>query len=39
MALPIAYLGAENTTPNRLTYGLGKFLIVATRSVHVSSGR
>jgi phosphonate transport system permease protein len=35
LALPIAYIGAENTTPNRLTYGLGKFLIVATRSVHV----
>ncbi|MEM4781196.1 MAG: phosphonate ABC transporter, permease protein PhnE [Halalkalicoccus sp.] len=35
MALPIAYIGAENTTPNRLTYALGKFLIVATRSVHV----
>lgn len=35
MALPIAYIGAQNTTPNRLTYGLGKFLIVATRSVHV----
>lgn len=35
MALPIAYLGAENTTSNRITYGIGKFLIVATRSVHV----
>jgi phosphonate transport system permease protein len=35
LALPIAYIGAENTTPNRLAYGLGKFLIVATRSVHV----
>lgn len=35
MALPVAYIGAENTTPNRLTYALGKFLIVASRSVHV----
>ena len=35
MALPIAYIGADNTTPNRLTYALGKFLIVASRSVHV----
>lgn len=35
MALPIAYVGAENTTPNRIAYGLGKFLIVTTRSVHV----
>ncbi|MWV64082.1 phosphonate ABC transporter, permease protein PhnE [Halorubrum sp. JWXQ-INN 858] len=35
MAIPVAYLGARNTTPNRYTYGLGKFLIVASRSVHV----
>lgn len=35
MAAPVAYLGAENTTPNRLTYALGKLIIVASRSVHV----
>ncbi len=35
MAIPVAYLGARNTTPNRYTYALGKFLIVASRSVHV----
>jgi len=34
LALPVAYMGAENVTPNRGTYALGKFLIVATRSVH-----
>lgn len=35
MSLPVAYLGARNTTPNRYTYALGKFLIVGSRSVHV----
>ncbi|WP_254765768.1 phosphonate ABC transporter, permease protein PhnE [Salinilacihabitans rarus] len=35
LALPVAFIGAENTTPNRATYALGKFLIVATRSVNV----
>lgn len=35
ISLPIAYIGAENTTPNRATYALGKFLIAATRSVNV----
>lgn len=35
MALPVAYIGARNTTPNRYTYALGKFLIVGSRSVHV----
>lgn len=35
LALPVAYIGAENTTPNRATYVLGKFLIAATRSVNV----
>lgn len=35
ISLPIAYMGAENTTPNRLTYAFGKFMIVATRSVNV----
>ncbi len=35
ISLPIAYIGAENTTPNAITYGIGKFLIVGTRSVNV----
>ncbi|WP_049922361.1 phosphonate ABC transporter, permease protein PhnE [Halopiger djelfimassiliensis] len=35
ISLPIAYIGAENTTPNAATYVLGKFVIVATRSVNV----
>lgn len=35
LALPVAFLGARNTTPNRYTYALGKFLIVGSRSVHV----
>lgn len=35
ISLPIAYLGAENTTPNAFTYAIGKFLIVGTRSVNV----
>ncbi|SNR25832.1 phosphonate transport system permease protein [Halorubrum vacuolatum] len=34
MALPVAYIGAENTTPNRSTYALGKVIIAASRSVH-----
>lgn len=35
LAAPVAYIGAENTTPNRFTYVLGKFIIVASRSVNV----
>lgn len=35
MAIPVAYIGAHNTTPNRFTYGLGKLIIVTSRSVHV----
>lgn len=35
LALPVAYIGAENTTPNKATYALGKFVIAATRSVNV----
>lgn len=34
MALPVAFAAAENVTPNRPTYVLGKVIIVATRSVH-----
>ncbi|MFP8955458.1 phosphonate ABC transporter, permease protein PhnE [Natrialbaceae archaeon A-CW3] len=35
IAMPVAYLGATNTTPNDFTYGLGKFIISFTRSVNV----
>lgn len=35
MAIPVAYIGAHNTTPNRITYWLGKLIIVTSRSVHV----
>jgi phosphonate transport system permease protein len=35
LAIPVAYLGAANTTPNRATLALGKFIISATRSVNV----
>ncbi len=35
ISIPIASLGAENTTPNAITYAVGKFLIVGTRSVNV----
>ncbi|MFD1687562.1 phosphonate ABC transporter, permease protein PhnE [Halobellus litoreus] len=35
MSIPVALIGAENTTPNRLTFLLGKFIISASRSVNV----
>jgi phosphonate transport system permease protein len=35
LSLPVAFLAAENTTPNKFTYGLGKFLVSFTRSVNV----
>ncbi|WP_049985250.1 phosphonate ABC transporter, permease protein PhnE [Halobellus rufus] len=35
MAIPVALLGAENTTPNRLGFVIGKFIISASRSVNV----
>jgi phosphonate transport system permease protein len=35
LSLPVAFLAAENTTPNKLTYGLGKFIVSFTRSVNV----
>lgn len=34
MSLPVAFLAAENTTPFRSTYYLGKLIVVVTRSVH-----
>jgi phosphonate transport system permease protein len=35
MSVPVALLGADNTTPNRYTFLLGKFIISASRSVNV----
>ena len=34
MAAPVAYITAENTTPNRATYALGKLIVTVSRSVH-----
>ena len=34
LALPIAYISAQNTTPNRATLWLGRFILVASRSVN-----
>ena len=34
MAAPVAYISAENTTPNRATYALGKVIVTVSRSVH-----
>lgn len=33
-SLPIAYIAAQNTTPNRATLWLGRFILVASRSVN-----
>jgi len=35
LSVPVALLGAENTTPNRIGYVVGKFIIAFTRSVNV----
>lgn len=35
MSLPVAFLGANNTTPNKATYALGKFIIASSRSINV----
>jgi phosphonate transport system permease protein len=35
MSIPVALLGAENTTPNRYTFLLGKLVISGSRSVNV----
>nr|WP_297456580.1 phosphonate ABC transporter, permease protein PhnE [uncultured Halomonas sp.] len=34
MSLPIAYIAAQNTTPNRATLWLGRFILVSSRSVN-----
>ena len=33
LSVPVAFLAARNTTPNRATYALGRFVMVLTRSV------
>lgn len=33
-SIPVAIIAAENLTPNKVTYALGKFIVSATRSVH-----
>lgn len=33
LSIPIAYLAASNTTPNRLTYAIGRLIITITRTV------
>jgi phosphonate transport system permease protein len=35
LSIPVALLGASNTTPNKLGFALGKFIISFTRSVNV----
>lgn len=35
LSLPVALMGANNTTPNKATYLLGKFIITFSRSVNV----
>ena len=35
LSVPVALIGAENTTPNRYTFLLGKFVISFSRSVNV----
>ena len=35
LSVPVSLLGAENTTPNRYSFLLGKFIISASRSVNV----
>lgn len=35
LSIPVAFMAAENTAPNRLVYGLGKLIVTVTRSVHI----
>ena len=34
VSLPVAYLAAQNTTPNRLTLWIGRFILVSSRSIN-----
>jgi phosphonate transport system permease protein len=33
LSIPVAFLAASNTTPSKLTYGIGRLIMVVTRSV------
>ncbi len=35
LSVPVAFFAANNTTPNNITYAVGRFVITATRSVNV----
>jgi phosphonate transport system permease protein len=34
LSLPVAYIAAQNTTPNRFTLWIGRFILVSSRSVN-----
>lgn len=34
IALPLAFLSARNTTPNAVTWAIGRFILVASRSIN-----
>ncbi|WP_409348460.1 phosphonate ABC transporter, permease protein PhnE [Natronorarus salvus] len=34
LSVPVAFIAADKTSPNRYTYGLGKVIITVSRSVH-----
>ena len=34
LSLPVAYLAAQNTTPNRVTLWIGRFILVSSRSIN-----
>lgn len=34
VSLPVAYIAAQNTTPNRATLWLGRFILVSSRSIN-----
>ena len=34
LSLPVAYIAAQNTTPNRITLWIGRFILVSSRSVN-----
>lgn len=34
VSLPVAYIAAQNTTPNRITLWIGRFILVSSRSVN-----
>jgi phosphonate transport system permease protein len=34
IALPVSYIAAQNTTPNKVTLWLGRFILVSSRSVN-----